>query len=457
MRPLSLRSRLLVGVGLVAIVQALAAVVLISIASDQLLDQIDERLTAAVGAGSGIDDVYQAVLSSDGSLVTVNAVTIRDDVVPAPPSVDPALLSAALGGPITVEAQAGDLEYRLLAVGAGGNDTLILASPLRSYEWTINRLSRLVMITAAAMILVLVAVTWWVLRLGIRPIKQMTVTAQSIAAGDLSERIDEADPSTEAGQLAAALNTMMGRIETSFEEQVRTERRLRQFVADASHELRTPVATIRGYAELYLAGGLEDPAERDDAMRRTHLESQRMSRLIGDMLALAKLDREPEVRHDHVDLGALARDVAVDSTASHDELTLDVVAGPEPVVVSGDEDLLRQALGNLVSNAAVHAGPNATTTLTVIATGAHARVEVRDDGAGMSAYAVSRATERFYRADPSRSRARGGSGLGLAIVADIVAAHDGDLSIESTPDVGTIVSIEIPLAVGLEDSQPAPS
>ena len=457
MRPLSLRSRLLLGVGLVAAVQALAAVVLISIACEQLLDQIDERLIAAVGASSGIDDVYQGVLSSDGSLVTVNAVTIRDDVVPAPPSVDPALLTASLGEPITVEAQAGDLEYRLLAVGAGDNDTLILASPLRSYEWTINRLARTVVITAAAMVLVLCAVTWWVLRLGIRPIRQMTVTAQSIAAGDLSERIDEADPSTEAGQLAAALNTMMGRIETSFEEQVRTERRLRQFVADASHELRTPVATIRGYAELYLAGGLEDPTERDDAMRRTNLESQRMSRLIGDMLALAKLDREPEVRHDHVDLAALARDVAVDSTASHDELTLDVVAGPGPVVVSGDEDLLRQALANLVSNAAVHAGLNATTTLTVIAAGDHARVEVRDDGAGMSTDAVSRATERFYRADPSRSRARGGSGLGLAIVADIVAAHDGDLSIESTPDVGTVVSMEIPLAVGLEDSQPTPS
>jgi two-component system OmpR family sensor kinase len=175
------------------------------------------------------------------------------------------------------------------------------------------------------------------------------------------------------------------------------------------------------------------------------------------MLALAKLDREPEVCHDHVDLGALARDVAVDSTASHDGLTLDVIAGSEPVVVSGDEDLLRQALANLVSNAAIHAGPNATTTLTVFATGARARVEVRDDGAGMSADAVGRATERFYRADPSRSRERGGSGLGLAIVAGIVAAHDGDLSIESTPDVGTIVSMEIPLAVGLEDSQPTPS
>lgn len=462
-RQLSLRTRLLLGIGLVVVVQVIAAAALISVTSDQLLDQIDERLAAASASVSangfaddgldgvegnldGLADVYQGSLNSDGTLETLNSVVDRRGTVP-PPEIGPTGIETALIRPITVEAERGEVEYRVVAVASDGGDTLVLASPLDGFEWTINRLTRLVAIAAAVVMLVLGAVTWWVLHLGIRPIKQMTSTAEAIAAGDLSERIEPADPATEAGQLGLALNSMMGRIESSFEQRTGAEARLRQFVADASHELRTPVATIRGYAELYQAGGLEQQADLDDAMRRTGQESERMSRLIADMLSLAKLDREPTVRTEEVDLSAVAREVVADARATHDDRVFSLNLGPGPAVVAGDEDLLRQALANLVSNAVVHANRDATTTVTVGGDSTQVTVMVSDNGDGMAQEVVDRATERFFRADPSRSRHRGGSGLGLAIVSSVVAVHRGDLKIDSTPGDGTTVTITVPVFV----------
>lgn len=479
MKQLTLRARLLLAVGLVAVVQGVAAVAVISMIRDQLLDQIDDRLTAAVAVapvdgftlgpsvgetasgsvdswlGRGLGDVYQGVVASDGTLITVNEVVNRGLAWP-PPEIGRSTIEASLDGPITVEAQSGDLEYRVLAVEANG-DTLVVASPLRGYEWTINRLTRLVAITAAAVLLVLGAVAWWVLRLGIDPVKRMTTAAEAIAAGDLSERIEEADAATEAGQLGFALNTMMGRIQTSFDEQTLAEQRLRQFIADASHELRTPVATIRGYAELYEAGGLHDRAELDDAMRRTGQESQRMSRLIADMLNLAKLDRDPTVRADPVDLCALALEIVADATVTHEDRTIIADLGPGPIIVAGDEDLLRQALSNLVSNAIVHTEPNASATVTIAGDPTHATVMVEDDGQGMPDNVVGRSTERFYRADPSRSRHKGGSGLGLAIVASIAAAHQGSFQLRSVPGEGTTATLALPVAPQVDGSQPTPS
>jgi len=447
MRHLSLRLRLLLGVGFIAFAQVIAAFVVISVTSDQLLDQIDERLVAVAASSAtnamSTGDVYRGLLTPNGELVTLNAATIRGDAVPVP-VVASSVREEARDGAVTVEAQSGRVEYRLLAVETGTGDTLILASPLRGYEWTMNRLVRLVAVVAAVIVLMLAAVCWWVLHLGIKPVKQMTSTAEAIAAGDLSERIEDAQPGTEAGQLGMALNTMMGTIETSFEERSRAESRLRQFMADASHELRTPVATIRGYAELYQSGGLHDREELDDAMRRTREESERMSRLIADMLRLAKLDREPELENKAVDLRILAREVIADASTIYDERLFTINASTGPVIVSGDEDLMRQALVNLVSNAIVHTDEEATTTVTVGHDGLNAVLTVADDGGGMPESVVERATERFFRADPSRSRHKGGSGLGLAIVSGIVAAHHGELRIASSPGKGTTVTMTLP-------------
>lgn len=439
---LSLRARLVVGVALVVVLQAVAGMVVIAYVSDQLLDQIDERLDAAVDATAGIDDLYQASLDEDGMWRTVSPARIRGEVA------DPPDLATALDGgfptdAFTVDATGGDLEYRVLVLD-DGDAVRLLASPLRGYDWTVTRLSRLVLLVAAAMIAVTIAVAWWVIRLGIRPLRAMTTKADAIAAGNLAERIEHVDRSTEAGQLGSALNEMMSQIEASFAQRDESERRLRDFIADAAHELRTPVATIRGYAELHQGGGLREDDALDDAMRRTAHESQRMTRLINDMLSLARLDLEPTLSWGEVDLRLLLRDVADAARARHVDLRLEVVTPDEPVVVTADADLLHQALANLVSNAATHAGPDATTVAAVAIEGDEIVLSVRDDGIGMREEDARRASERFFRADASRSRSSGGAGLGLAIVDEIATAHGGRLDFTSQPGGGSCAQISIP-------------
>jgi two-component system OmpR family sensor kinase len=359
---------------------------------------------------------------------------------------------------VTVEAQQGQLEWRAIVVDAESGETVVYASPLDGYEWTRNRLIRLVTITTGAVLVTLGLVAWWIARLGIAPINRMTRAAEQIAvAEDLSVRIDSAPPGTEAGELGRALNTMMARIEESFQQRARTEQLLRQFIADASHELRTPVATIRGYAELYRAGGLADSADLDDAMGRVLHESERMSRLIADLLNLAKLDQRPDLHLDAVDLARVVDDVVADVTVTQQHTAIRAEADAAPIIVWGDEDLLLQAVGNLVANAVVHNPPGTEVVVRVRGEADRGIITVSDDGVGMAEAVAGRVTERFFRGDPSRGRDTGGSGLGLSIVASIVAAHGGELHIDSAENVGTSVALSLPRFAEAHSSQRTPS
>ena len=195
-----------------------------------------------------------------------------------------------------------------------GDVTSITALPLDDVQRTVSRLVVVEVVGSLAILAALGLVSWWVVHLGIRPIKEMTVTATRIAGGDLEVRVPESTPGTESAELAVALNTMLGNLSTALDERTESEDRLRRFVADASHELRTPVTTIRGYAELYRHGGLAEPATLDDAMRRTEQEAARIGRLVDDMLALARLDEQRPLDVRHVDLTALApQDAAADA------------------------------------------------------------------------------------------------------------------------------------------------
>jgi two-component system OmpR family sensor kinase len=307
----------------------------------------------------------------------------------------------------------------------------------------VSRLTWVALIGIASILAVLGLVTWWMIRLGITPIRKMTTTAGEIAGGDLSARIEESSPAAESHDLAVALNTMLGTIQGALHDQAESEDRLRRFVSDASHELRTPVTTIRGYAELYRVGGLTEPGALDDAMRRTEEESLRMSRLVEDMLLLAKLDEQRPLDRRPVDMAQLATDAGADARVVAPDRSI-VVDAAAPTIVSGDEDRLRQVFANLVGNAIAHTDPDSTITIRVRANDATATVEVEDTGTGMSPEVVERVTERFFRADPSRSRQQGGSGLGLAIVEATASAHGGTLRIDSTPGQGTVVTFEIP-------------
>ena len=480
-RALSLRTRVLAGMATVAMVLTVVAVVISATTRSQLIDQIDDRLADATagdrgavfdrgrpeGNGGGGDgdgrsggrdsspdapperqsDFYEGAIDLSGELTTFFVPNIGGEDF-APPDLDGRTVDLAPGGSefFTVGATEGSVDYRVLAAtSSGGDGVFFTALPLNDVESTISHLLLVELLGIAAILSVLGLVTWWMLRLGVRPIKQMTTTATAIAEGDLSARVDESSPASESRELAVALNTMLATIEGALDERAASEDRLRRFVADASHELRTPVTTIRGYAELYRVGGLSEREQLDDAMRRTEQEAQRMTRLVEDMLTLAKTDEHRPIEHRDVDLARLASDAGGDARVVAPDRSIEVDA-PEPVVVSGDSDRLRQVFANLVGNAIAHTASGTTIMIRTTSLGENAVVEVIDTGDGMSADVVDRVTERFFRADPSRSRHRGGSGLGLSIVDATVTAHGGELHIESEPGVGTAVRFTIPLS-----------
>jgi two-component system OmpR family sensor kinase len=472
---LSLRARLLAGLGAVVVALVVVAFVVTSTTRAYLVGQLDERLLMSAdrfgdgrrpdpGGGGfpaggelpGVDrpappDFYAATLLPDGTVVVHADEGLSGEALP-PPDVDVATAEdhARSGDPFTAGSVDSDVRYRVRATAdeaTGGFE--LTALPLTDVDDTIGQLVLAEVLATSLIVALLAAVGWWVLRLGIRPIKQMTDAAQQIAAGDRSHRVPELAPSTEAGQLGGALNHMLDELDRSFAQQAASEDRLRRFVADASHELRTPVTTIRGYAELYRIGGLPPGDGLDEAMRRTEQEAVRMARLVDDLLTLAKLDQGRPLERRPVDLAVLAADAARDAGAVDGgrRITTELPASGH-AVVDGDEDRLRQVIANVVGNALVHTPPGTPIELRVESSGDRARLAVADHGPGMPADVASRVTQRFYRADPARARHKGGSGLGMSIADAAVAAHGGAITIDSVEGAGTTVTVTLPLAAG---------
>jgi two-component system OmpR family sensor kinase len=457
----SLRTLLLVGMAAVAVVLTVTTVVVTTMTRSRLIEPIDERLRVASERSHQLDapppelqppqgspdrqerlsDLYEGVLTADGTQITFFAPNLpwSDDT---PPEFDADLLAAVDGTALlTLTSSDGD-RFRVLARRIGSTVRLT-AAPLEDVERTMSRLMLVQLVGFGVVLAVLGAVTWWVITLGIRPLRRMTDTATDLAAGDLTIQVPEAASGTEASQLARALNRMLARIRAALAERARSEERLRRFVSDASHELRTPVTTIQGYAQLYRAGGLGKRDDLDDAMRRTETEATRMARLVEEMLTLAKLDEHRPLDLAPVDLAALADDAGHDARVRAPERSVSVrIDGPAMVI--GDEDRLRQVVSNVVTNALVHTGSDAPIRITADLVGTMGRLQVADGGPGMPPEVAARVTERFYRADASRSRATGGSGLGLAIVESVLAAHGGELEIDSQPGHGTTITLLIP-------------
>ncbi len=243
------------------------------------------------------------------------------------------------------------------------------------------------------------------------------------------------------GRLTVAVDRMLGRIQAAMTARERSEERMRTFVADASHELRTPVTSIRGYLQLVRTGVI-DLGQRPDVLRRIEEEADRMGVLVGELLYLARLDADPPARREPVDLAALIRDAIADARAVEPgrPVTADV---PESCEVPGDADTLRRVLANLLGNVRAHTPPGTKAEVIAVIDEDRVTVTVRDAGPGMSASEVEHAFERFWRADESRARTDG-AGLGLAIVAGAVRAHGGETGIEAEPGAGTTVWFTIP-------------
>ncbi len=273
-------------------------------------------------------------------------------------------------------------------------------------------------------------------RLGLRPIRRLTETADAIAAGDRTQRAGEADPRTEAGKLAHAVNVML-------DERDADEERRRRFVADASHELRTPLTSIRGYLDLYSDGRFTEAAQVDDMVRRMSRETSRMQDLAGDLLLLANLDEHRALRHDEVDLARLMDDVAHDARAVQPGRDISVDVPGSPVVVTGDLFRLQQAVGALVDNALTHTTVDVHIRLVVRPVPNGVEMVVADNGPGLTQADAERVFDRFYRGDESRSRRAGGSGLGLAIAQSIVEAHGGTIELDTGPGRGCRFTIRL--------------
>jgi two-component system OmpR family sensor kinase len=253
---------------------------------------------------------------------------------------------------------------------------------------------------------------------------------------------------------------MLERIQHAFDARVRSEsrlkqneRHLRQFVADASHELRTPIAAVSAYAELFErgAGGRSEDLPRIAAGIR--IETERMDRLVSDLLTLARLDEGVPMERAPVELVALVSEAVHTATAVGPQWPVRFWA-PHPVEVTGDKDRLRQVVDNLLANVRAHTPEGTSTTVRVDQIGDQAEIEVRDTGPGMPGDDANRIFERFYRSDPARSRMSGGSGLGLSIVAAIVDAHGGTVTASSAPGEGMTVTVRIPNGVVAPDAVP---
>jgi two-component system OmpR family sensor kinase len=343
-------------------------------------------------------------------------------------------------------------EYRIMVTPGQDNDLLITGLPEHSVEETIHRLAGIEAVVFAGALVLTAAAGVLCVRLSLRPLRRVAGTALQVSelplgsgAVSLPERVPNPAPGTEVGQVAEAFNRMLEHVESALTQRHISEDRLRHFVADASHELRTPVAVIGSHAEFALRSspGLPEDAER--ALTRIGAEAARMGHLVDDLLMLARLDAGRPLRRGEVDLTRLAIDAVSDArvTAGGQRWQLDLPA--EPVLVPGDPNALHQALANLLINASTHTP--AGTTVVVSVSGVRAdgtvQLQVRDDGPGIPAEVLPHVFERFVRADAGRSPVAGNAGLGLSIVDAIVRAHGGSVGATSVPG-RTEFTVELP-------------
>lgn len=330
--------------------------------------------------------------------------------------------------------------YRVNAVSGDDGDVLVTGLPLHPVEETVHRLEAVEAgVFGGALLVTGVVGAMWV-RLSLRPLRRVTATATQVAelplaGGEVAmpAPVPVADPRTEVGQVGTALNRMLGHVGNALERRQAGEERLRQFAADASHELRTPVANVRGHAELALRHRGPVPGEVRRALDRIQSESERMSRLVDDLLLLARLDAGRALERTPVDLTRLVLDATDDARAAGPDHRW-LLELPETVVtLTGDEHRLHQVIGNLLANARSHTPAGTAVTVRLVADEQATRLSVTDDGPGIPDEVRPEIFGRFVRADHSRSRAAGGTGLGLAIVHAVVTAHGGSVAMTSRP------------------------
>jgi two-component system OmpR family sensor kinase len=397
-------------------------------------------------------------------------------------SATPAQMVGSVGRYLTVSAEDGH-RWRLYVAWHVNGYPFLVAKSLSDVDGLKTRVFWITIYGGAATLLLAASLGTELVRRSLRPLREMEQAAGTIAGGDLTRRVpdpEEGEPEakTELGSLARSLNTMLTQIEAAFTAQAlsetsarqaeiaardaadaatfsesrarRSEGKMRQFVADASHELRTPLTTIRGFAELYRQGAVKTAEDTASLMKRIEDEARRMGLLVEDLLLLARMDQERPLQPLPVELRVLAIEAvqAARVLAPDRDIALTITPNSGDLVVRGDDARLRQVISNLMGNALAHTPSGSPIELRLTRQGDNAVLEVTDHGHGLNGEQRERVFERFYRADPARTRRADGqvsTGLGLAIVAALVAAHHGDVEVDSAPGQGATFRVRLPL------------
>jgi two-component system OmpR family sensor kinase len=484
LRRLSLRARLLLGVFALAAAGLLAAdAVTYSELQSFLLRRTDSSLNSAhqaveavllrpqggpsgdhgdhgPGGGPGLDALAAAAPGDYIQLRRLDGTVVASRVVPrfsnakaqpAPRLPKSIRLPAAREGAdrvsfLTVGAVKGSGRYRVRASIEPQMQSyvLLVAAPLSDVDSTLHRLFWIEVLVTALVLAAIVALGLWVIRLSLRPLTAIGATAAAIAGGDLSRRVERAEPRTEVGRLGLALNAMLSQIESAFRARESSERKLRRFVADASHELRTPLAAVRAYAELFERGAATRPDDLARSMSGITREAERMSLLVEDLLLLARLDEGRPLARDSVELADVVAEAVDAARVVEPDRAVDATL--EPTTVTGDRDRLRQVVDNLFANVRAHTPHGTPVAVDLRRVDGAAELSVADSGPGLTEEQAAHVFERFYRVDTSRTRESGGVGLGLSIVAAVAEAHGGSVTVSRTPGGGATFVIELPLA-----------
>lgn len=459
---------------LIALVSVGLSAVTLLATRESLLRSLDRQLDAAFSrqdrrGGGGPDRIQLPPGQPAGTIVLVvqgglvQAGILSDSVDGHGPGVQPLDSEAATtllgvptnGRPVTMRLHDYG-SYRVKAMPVGST-VRVVALPLNELGHALEELVGFALVlTLMALAIGVLTVRAVVVR-SLEPLNRLAGTANQVSKLELARgevelpvRVppEDADPATEVGRVGQALNHMLGNVAGALAARQESESRLRQFVADASHELRNPLAAIRGYAELSRLSDSDLPPDTAHAMARVQAEAERMSRLVEDMLLLARLDSRPDLELSEVDVTEIVLNATSDAQAANPDHDWGVDVPTEPIRARADRHRLHQVVANLLANAGKHtpSGTEVTTTLRI--QGSEVAITVTDNGPGIPEGLRDQVFERFTRADTARTRSgasKDSTGLGLAIVAAVMEAHGGSASVESRPGQ-TVFTLLVPRA-----------
>jgi two-component system OmpR family sensor kinase len=462
--PIRVRLTLWYGTAL-ALILVIFASVLYAVMARGLKDQLDRSLAEAAAAAVrsveqhrfgpflhfediseefpelALLDYFFQIFSPTGK-ITIQSPNLKGPDIP----LSLTALEAAFAGNTTFESARfhGHSPLRLISVPIIYEGTLVnivqVGTSLQPVEESLHRLLIILLVTVPVALVAALAGGWFLAGRALRPVEAITVAAQRIAAGDLSQRLTVRRSSDEVGQLASTFNEMIARLDTSF-------RQIRQFSTDASHELRTPLTVLKGETEL----ALRRPRSGEDyrlVLESSLEEIDRMTRIVDELLFLSRADLgEVKMESVPVRLDALVEDIHRQATLLGQEHHVQVTPGTvTPATVQGDEFRLRELFLNLVDNAIKYSRPNGKVEISLMSEAGTARLSVSDHGIGIEPEVQARIFDRFYRTDAARAHAKKGTGLGLSICKWIAEAHHGRIEVQSSPGEGSKFTVVLPLA-----------